>query len=183
MVVQEIRQAGEAVGQGGIDLHPHVGEVDPVVGLAGVDQVLLVTLHLQHPEGALVERAEDRVVDNDVGAGNFELEFDDGGAAGGDHGGLDILIHLTATLDVDLVELDRVGVGILFNVLGPDAVAGLAVEPGDDDGFVAAIAQLIDDPAKARRMGETGRRWIEQWASPASIGERYAELFRQLVER
>jgi colanic acid biosynthesis glycosyl transferase WcaI len=79
-----------------------------------------------------------------------------------------------------VVSVDR---GSELDRVLAEVPAGLAVEPGDDDAFVAAIAQLADDPAQARRMGETGRRWIEQWASPSSVGEQYAELFRQLIER
>jgi len=70
-------------------------------------------------------------------------------------------------------ELDRVLV---------DVPAGLAVAPGDDEAFVAAITTLVDDPEQARRMGQTGRRWIETWSSPASIGARYAGLFGQLAD-
>ncbi|MGI9601462.1 MAG: glycosyltransferase family 4 protein [Acidimicrobiales bacterium] len=59
--------------------------------------------------------------------------------------------------------------------------AGLAVAPDDDQAFIDAITRLVDDPAAARRMGETGRAWIEQWASPTSIGERYSDLFEELL--
>ena len=38
-----------------------------------------------------------------------------------------------------------------------DGEQGLMVEPQDPEGFAAAVAQLLRDPGRARRMGERGR--------------------------
>lgn len=38
-----------------------------------------------------------------------------------------------------------------------DTVDGYLVEPGDLDGFIAAIDQILVDPARARAMGQAGR--------------------------
>lgn len=51
--------------------------------------------------------------------------------------------------------------------------AGLAVPPDDADAFVEALRTLLDDPARARSMGEAGRRWVEQAASPAAVAAAY----------
>ncbi len=59
--------------------------------------------------------------------------------------------------------------------------AGLAVEPDDAGAFVAALRRLLDDPAEADRMGRAGRRWVEDWASPAAVAGSYAELFAELA--
>ncbi len=60
--------------------------------------------------------------------------------------------------------------------------AGLAVGAEDTAGFIDAIRSLIDDPDRAAEMGRVGRRWVTEWASPASIGERYGELFAELTD-
>lgn len=61
------------------------------------------------------------------------------------------------------------------------AGAGVAVPPDDPAAFTAAIGRLLDDPAARIRMGESGRRFVESWASPAAVAEAYEELFSELV--
>jgi glycosyltransferase involved in cell wall biosynthesis len=61
------------------------------------------------------------------------------------------------------------------------AGAGLAVPPDDPDAFCAALDQLLDDPERAREMGARGRRFVETWASPDAVAERYEALFEELV--
>jgi colanic acid biosynthesis glycosyl transferase WcaI len=61
------------------------------------------------------------------------------------------------------------------------AGAGLAVPPDDPDAFCAALDRLLDDPAQAREMGERGRRFVETWASPDAVAERYEALFEELT--
>ena len=51
------------------------GLIDHVVLLAGVDGLVLRPLDLQHAERALVERAEDRMVDQDVRPGHLHIEL------------------------------------------------------------------------------------------------------------
>ena len=63
------------------------------------------------------------------------------------------------------------------------AGAGLAVRPGDAGALTAALRQLIDHPAEARAMGESGRAFVEGWPSPAEISARYADLFASLAHR
>jgi colanic acid biosynthesis glycosyl transferase WcaI len=62
------------------------------------------------------------------------------------------------------------------------AGAGVAVPPEDPDAFHAALLRLVDDPEGRRRMGEGGRRFVEGWASPAAVAERYEALFHELSE-
>ncbi len=61
-----------------------------------------------------------------------------------------------------------------------NAGAGLAVGPDDPEAFTKAILSLVQDPARARAMGESGRRFVEQWASPAAVAEAYESLFDEL---
>jgi colanic acid biosynthesis glycosyl transferase WcaI len=60
------------------------------------------------------------------------------------------------------------------------AGAGLAVPPEDPDAFTDALLELLDDPERARSMGASGRRFVEGWASPAAVAERYEALFEEL---
>jgi putative colanic acid biosynthesis glycosyltransferase WcaI len=64
-----------------------------------------------------------------------------------------------------------------------EAGAGLAVPPDDPDAFTAAVASLLDDPDRCRAMGRAGRHFVERWASPAAVAERYEELFEELAAR
>jgi colanic acid biosynthesis glycosyl transferase WcaI len=63
------------------------------------------------------------------------------------------------------------------------AGAGLAVPPDDPEAFSAALAALLDDPARARAMGAAGRAFVERWASPAVVAGRYEALFEELGAR
>ena len=63
------------------------------------------------------------------------------------------------------------------------AGAGLAVPPDDPDAFTHAITALLDDPARARAMGAAGRAFVERWASPEAVAERYEALFEELRAR
>jgi colanic acid biosynthesis glycosyl transferase WcaI len=62
------------------------------------------------------------------------------------------------------------------------AGAGVAVPPDDAAAFVAGLERLLDDPGATRAMGERGRRFVEGWASPAAVAERYEDLFAELAD-
>ncbi|WP_420453098.1 glycosyltransferase family 4 protein [Ilumatobacter sp.] len=57
---------------------------------------------------------------------------------------------------------------------------GVAVGPDDAERFVDALRSVLDDPAEAARMGERGRRWVVDNASPAAVGAAYAEAIERL---
>ncbi|HEX6235718.1 MAG TPA: glycosyltransferase family 4 protein [Acidimicrobiales bacterium] len=63
------------------------------------------------------------------------------------------------------------------------AGAGLAVPPDDPASFTAAITRLLDDPPTAAAMGRAGRAFVERWASPAAVAERYEARFEELRAR
>ena len=60
------------------------------------------------------------------------------------------------------------------------ANAGVAVPPDDPEAFTKALARLVAEPEEMTRMGRNGRAFVEQWASPAAIAERYEALFEEL---
>ncbi len=57
-----------------------------------------------------------------------------------------------------------------------DAGCGIAVAPDDADALVAAIEELASDPDRCRRLGEVGRAWVVDHASPAAVGEAYERV-------
>ncbi|HEX6424823.1 MAG TPA: glycosyltransferase family 4 protein [Acidimicrobiales bacterium] len=63
------------------------------------------------------------------------------------------------------------------------AGAGLAVPPDDPEAFTAALVSLLESPERARAMGRAGREFVEAWASPAAVAERYEALFAELRSR
>jgi glycosyltransferase involved in cell wall biosynthesis len=63
------------------------------------------------------------------------------------------------------------------------AGAGLAVPPDDPEAFTAALVSLLEAPERARAMGRAGREFVEAWASPAAVAERYEALFAELRSR
>ena len=62
-----------------------------------------------------------------------------------------------------------------------DSGAGVAVPPDDPEAFTKAVQRFVESPAEGAAMGAAGRRWIEQWASPARVAEAYEELFESLA--
>lgn len=63
------------------------------------------------------------------------------------------------------------------------AGAGIAVGPDDPDAFSEALGQLIDDPQRRKAMGDSGRRFVQDWVSPAAVAEAYERLFEEVCER
>lgn len=59
-----------------------------------------------------------------------------------------------------------------------DGETGLYVPPGDPEALRQAIVALLDDPDRARRMGEAARRYVEH----ADV-QRYAARLARLVRR
>ena len=60
------------------------------------------------------------------------------------------------------------------------AGCGVAVPPDDPASFVTALRGLLADGPGRRTMGDAGRRWVETWASPASVAAAYEDLFQEL---
>ncbi len=58
--------------------------------------------------------------------------------------------------------------------------AGVCVPPDDAHSFVAALRELLADPAQCSAMGARGRKWVQSAASPAAVAAAYEQLFREL---
>jgi colanic acid biosynthesis glycosyl transferase WcaI len=60
------------------------------------------------------------------------------------------------------------------------AGCGVAVPADEPAAFLAGLAGLLADPARAAALGERGRHFVEQWASPAAVATSYESLFDEL---
>ena len=61
--------------------------------------------------------------------------------------------------------------------------AGIAVPPEDAESFTKAIRHLADNPEERAEMGRRGRDFVEGWASPAAVAQRYEELFLECARQ
>ncbi len=61
--------------------------------------------------------------------------------------------------------------------------AGVVVDPSDRPRVAKEAAALLEDPERARAMGEAGRRYAERTFSPETAADRFLEAFGPLVGR
>jgi starch synthase len=59
--------------------------------------------------------------------------------------------------------------------------AGVLVPPGDPAALAEAICRLIQDPDRARAIGEAGRRRVPRYSADAMV-KRLVRLYRELVQ-
>ncbi len=64
-----------------------------------------------------------------------------------------------------------------------DGETGLLVPPGDAGALARAIAELVDDPVRARALGAAGRAHVEREFSWPVIIERLLSLYRSVAAR
>ena len=57
-----------------------------------------------------------------------------------------------------------------------EGVTGHVVDPRSPDAVAATLADLLDDPARARAMGAAGRAWVEQSWSWTTIAGTFGDL-------
>ena len=62
-----------------------------------------------------------------------------------------------------------------------DGETGLLVDPGDLDGMVDAVTQLLEDPSGRRRMAEQARTDVVERFRRDPLIDRYEALYRRLV--
>lgn len=64
-----------------------------------------------------------------------------------------------------------------------DQVNGLIVPPGDIESLSQHIIELLQDPDRARQLGEAGREHVRQEYSVTRMLEQTAKLYRELLEQ
>ncbi len=62
-----------------------------------------------------------------------------------------------------------------------DGRTGLVVDGRDRDGVVAALSDLLADPARRSQMGAEGRRWVEDAWSWDAIAARFQRLLAEVA--
>jgi len=62
-----------------------------------------------------------------------------------------------------------------------EAGAGHAVPPDDPAPLIASIRELLGSPEQRSAMGRSGRRWVEQWTTPARAATQYQDVFERLT--
>src|SRR6185436_9662613 len=58
-------------------------------------------------------------------------------------------------------------------------VSGLLVEAGSPHGFAAALAEVLDDRERARRLGEAGRRKVRTLHTRERMAAAIEQVYRQ----
>lgn len=104
---------------------------------------------------------------------------------------LEILVHPAEMegLGVSLLQAAACAVPIVASAVGgiPEAVRhgenGLLVLPADPVALTAALAELLRDPAKTRRLGDNGRRLVEREYSIAAMVEGNLAVYRRLLKQ
>mgnify|MGYP002414184171 FL=1 len=66
--------------------------------------------------------------------------------------------------------------GTAIDRLVTDTACGICVAPDDTEALVGALRELAGDPERQRRLGESGRAWAVDHASPAAVGEAYERV-------
>lgn len=89
-------------------------------------------------------------------------------------------------LPMSVLEAMAAGLPVLATSVGgiPEAVAdgveGFLVQPGDVDALATRLAQLLQDEALARRMGEAARRKVESTFSSDAVLPEVERLYREM---
>jgi glycosyltransferase involved in cell wall biosynthesis len=89
------------------------------------------------------------------------------------------VLHLAMTMQRAVVVSD---VGELPSVVS-DGGGGLVVPSRDPHALADALERVITDPSLANRMGEAGRRRVEQGASWSSVADQFETVLRPLTSR
>jgi glycosyltransferase involved in cell wall biosynthesis len=73
--------------------------------------------------------------------------------------------------------------GAARKLVTEEARAGLYAEPEDGPALARAIRTLADDPELRRRLGESGRNWVETHASRERVAADYIAMLQDLTRR
>jgi glycosyltransferase involved in cell wall biosynthesis len=104
---------------------------------------------------------------------------------------LDLLVH-PATMEglgIILLQAGASGVPVVASVAGgiPEAVVheetGLLVPPGDAEALASAVLSLLADPARAKAMGDSGRKRVREAFSVDKMVDGNLAVYRELLPR
>ena len=62
-----------------------------------------------------------------------------------------------------------------------DSRTGYVVPPGDEKAFIGRVLELIDDPARARGMGEAARAHVCREFNLPRVAGAFERLYRELA--
>ena len=89
------------------------------------------------------------------------------------------LVQLEAMACGTPVVNTRLASGVPY--VSPHGVSGLTVAPADPHALAQAISLLLDDPDLRCRLGDAGRRRVEEQFSAELMGDRTLELYRRVL--
>ena len=88
---------------------------------------------------------------------------------------------------IALLEAQAAGLPVIATDVGTGTIeafaqgeTGIAVRPNDVQGLIEAINSLVASPARARAMGEAGRRRVEQCNSLANLADRLRPIYERI---
>ena len=102
---------------------------------------------------------------------------------------LDVLVHpaLKEGLGVSLLQASCARLPIVASRVGgiPEAVrdgeTGLLVEPGDPVELARALIRLLSDASLRQRLGQAGRRWVEEAFSADLMVDGNLAIYREVL--
>jgi sugar transferase (PEP-CTERM/EpsH1 system associated) len=103
--------------------------------------------------------------------------------------GLFVLSSVTEGLSISILEAMATGLPVVATRVGgnPELVRhdtnGLLVPARDPQALAKAILELVKEPEKAARMGNAGRRLVEEEFDLRHVAARYESLYRTILKR
>jgi glycosyltransferase involved in cell wall biosynthesis len=102
---------------------------------------------------------------------------------------INVLFSKAEGLPNTVMEAMAAGVPVVASDVGgvstqvKDRETGLLVTPGDVDGLVAALEDLIRDEKLRKRLGQAGREHVRKSFHWDAIAQQYDRLFREIIAR
>jgi len=104
------------------------------------------------------------------------------------HARLCVIPSFNEGLSLVALEAQALGKAVVASRVGgiPELIDsganGLLVAPGDPRALAGAIEELLNNPEKARQLGEIGRARVRDRFTWAANGRRYLDLFNLLID-
>jgi len=100
-----------------------------------------------------------------------------------------VLPSVSEALSNGLMEAMACGCAVIASKVGGnpelvrDGETGLLFEPGDAGGLAAALATLIQNEARRKKMAAAGTAFIQEHFSIHAAAQRMGEIYSQLIAR